>query len=121
MPLAYKERIKGVPGVQQGATSKWFFGFLGGGQPDFKTFFPNFAVDPEEYLEIYPELILTAEEKAAFLADRRGSIVGPETAASFGWRIGDALQLTSPIFRAAPYDFLIPASCQVDTVHGPCT
>src|SRR3989442_14621098 len=79
MPVAYREPIKQVPGVQQVATAKWFFGFLGGGQPDFKSFFPNFAVDPEEYLEIYPEFILTADEKAAFLADRRGCIVGPDT------------------------------------------
>src|SRR5260370_8804528 len=121
MPLAYKERIKGVPGVQQGATSKWFFGFLGGGQPDFKTFFPNFAVDPEEYLEIYPELILTAEEKAAFLADRRGCIVGPETAAKFGWRVADSFQLTSLIFRGAPYDFVIRGIYQVDPVRYPGT
>ncbi len=121
MPLAYKERIKGVPGVQQVATSKWFFGFLGGGQPDFKNFFPNFAVDPEEYLEIYPELILTAEEKAAFLADRRGCIVGPETAAKFGWRVGDSFQLTSLIFRGAPYDFVIRGIYQVDPVRYPGT
>jgi putative ABC transport system permease protein len=114
MPVAYKERIKQVPGVRQVATAKWFFGFLGGGQPDFKNFFPNFAVDPEEYLEIYPEFILTADEKAAFLADRRGCIVGPETAAKFGWKVGDRFQLTSLIFRGAPYDFVIRGIYRVD-------
>jgi len=121
MPVAYKERIKQVPGVQQVATAKWFFGFLGGGQPDFKSFFPNFAVDPEEYLEIYPELILTADEKAAFLADRRGCIVGPDTAAKFGWKVGDGFQLTSLIFRGAPYDFVIRGIYRVDPVKYPGT
>ena len=63
------------------AASNWFVGFLGGGQPDYKNFFANFAVDAEEYLAMYPEYILTPEEKAAFLEDRRGCIVGPDTAA----------------------------------------
>jgi len=121
MPVAYKERIKQVRGVRQVATAKWFFGFLGGGQPDFKSFFPNFAVDPEEYLEIYPELILTAEERAAFLADRRGCVVGPDTAAKFGWKVGDSFQLTSLIFRGAPYDFVIRGIYRVDPVRYPGT
>jgi len=121
MPVAYKERIKQVPGVRQVATAKWFFGFLGGGEPDFKKFFPNFAVDPEEYLEIYPEFILTAEEKAAFLADRMGCIVGPETAAKFGWKVGDTFQLTSLIFRGAPYAFVIRGIYRVDPVLYPGT
>ena len=88
LPLTYKEKIKNLPGVTSVASSNWFFGFPGSGEPDYRNFFANFAVDAEEYLAMYPEYILTAEEKAAFLADRRGCIVGPETAQKFGWKVG---------------------------------
>jgi putative ABC transport system permease protein len=121
MPVAYKERIKQVPGVKQVASSQWFGGFLGGGEPDFKKFFPNFAVDAEEYLEIYPEYILRPDEKAAFLADRRGCILGPETAAKFGWKVGDTFQLTSMIFKGAPFDFVVRGIYEVDPIRYPGT
>src|SRR5262249_6113967 len=73
------------------------------------------------YLEIYPEFVLTPEEKAAFLADRRGCIVGTETAARFGWKVGNSFQLTSLIFKGAPYDFVIRGIYTVDKVHNPGT
>lgn len=119
LPPAYKERIKQIPGVKQVAGSNWFGGLLGSGAPDFKKFFPNFAVEPEEYLEIYPEFILTAEEKADFLADRRGCVIGPDTAAKFGWKVGDSFQLTSFIYKGAPYEFVIRGIYKLDKVKYP--
>ena len=121
MPLTYKEQIKNVEGVKRVAISNWFFGFLGGGAPDYKNFFANFAVDPEEYLDIHPELILTPEERQAFLADQRGAVVGPETAAKFGWKLGDAFQLTSVIYKGHPYDFVVRGIYKVDNVRYPGT
>ncbi len=123
LPLAYKERIRQVPGVKSVATSNWFFGFLGS-TPDFKTFFANFAVDPEEYLAMHPEYALTPQERSHFLADRRGCIVGAETAAKFGWKVGDAFQLESviPPYRVGkPFEFVIRGIYQPDSVRHPGT
>ena len=123
LPLAYKQRIAQVPGVKNVATSNWFFGFPGS-TPDFKNFFANFAVDPEEYLAIYPEYLLTPQEKADFLADRRGCIVGPETAEKFHWKVGDTFQLESviPPYRTGkPFEFLIRGIYRVDDVRYPGT
>jgi putative ABC transport system permease protein len=123
MPVAYKERIRQIDGVEQVAISNWFFGFLGS-TPDFKNFFANFAVDPEEYLQIYPEYILTPEDRQAFLQDRRGAIVGPETAAKFGWKVGDTFQLESviPPYRTGkPFEFVVRGIYQVDDVRYPGT
>ena len=119
LPPAYKERIKQVPGVKQVAATNWFGGFPGAGEPDFKKFFPNFAVDPEEYFEIHPELELTPEEKAAFMGDRRGCIIGPDLTEKFGWRLGHAFQLTSIIHKGAPYDFVVRGVYHVDKVRHP--
>jgi putative ABC transport system permease protein len=118
LPVAYKERIKSVPGVKQVAASNWFGGFLGS-QPDYKNFFPNFAVDPEEYLEVHPEFNLTPEEKAAFLGDRRGCVIGPDLAQKHGFKVGDAFQLTSVIWRGQPFEFVVRGIYHVDKVRNP--
>jgi putative ABC transport system permease protein len=123
MPVAYKERIKAIPGVKNVAISNWFFGFLGA-TPDFTKFFANFAVEPEEYLAIYPEYVLTPEEKQAFLQDRRGAIVGIDTAKRFGWKVGDLFQLESviPPYRTGrPFEFAIRGIYTVDAVRYPGT
>jgi putative ABC transport system permease protein len=124
LPLSYKERIKGMPGVKSVATSNWFFGFLGGGKPDFSKFFANFAVDVPEYLDMYPEYVLNPEERRAFIEDRRGAIVGPETAKKFGWKVGDAFSLEStiPTYRVGkPFDFVIRGIYKTDDVKHPGT
>ncbi len=123
LPVAYKERIRQVPGVKSVASSTWFFGFQGS-TPDYRNFFPNFAIDPEEYLAMHPEYLLTSQERVEFLADRRGCIVGAETAAKFGWKVGDSFQLESviPPYRVGrPFDFVIRGIYQVDDRRYPGT
>jgi putative ABC transport system permease protein len=124
LPLSYKDKIKGMNGVSSVATSNWFGGFLGGGQPDFRKFFANFAVDVPEYIDMYPEYILTPEERQAFVADRRGAIVGKDTAERFGWKVGDAFSLESniPIYRVGkPFDFVIRGIYKTDDAKYPGT
>jgi putative ABC transport system permease protein len=123
LPLASKERIRQVPGVKSVAAANWFFGFPGS-TPDFKNFFANFAVDAEEYLAMYPEYQLTAGEKQEFLADRRGCVLGPDTAKKFGWKVGDSFQLESviPPYRVGhPFEFVIRGIYQVDEKRYPGT
>jgi putative ABC transport system permease protein len=112
LPPAYKERIKAVPGVKQVAASNWFGGFIGS-TPDYKNFFPNFAVEPEEYFEVHSEFLLSPEQRADFLADRRSAIIGPELVKKFGWKVGDHFQLTSVIWKA-PLDFAVAGVYDVD-------
>src|SRR5262245_28353106 len=65
LPQAYRDRIAGVPGVTNVAMENWFGGARKAG--DFKDFFPNLAVEAEPFLKMYPEYILTEEEKRAWL------------------------------------------------------
>ena len=123
LPRSYKARILNVSGVQKVAASSWFFGFLGL-PPDFAKFFANYAVEAEDYLAIYPEYVLGPEEKQAFLQDRRGCILGPETAAKFGWKVGDTFSLESviPPYRTGrPLEFVIRAIYKVDDARYPGT
>ena len=123
LPHAYKERLAHVPGVKAVAGYNVFGGVLGL-PPDFKKFFPNFAIEAEDWLAMDPEYILTPEEKQAFLADRSGCLVGPDLAQKFGWKVGDIVQLTSllPAYRTdKPFSFVIRAIYRTDPVRFPGT
>lgn len=123
MPMAYKERIAAIPGVKRVAISNWFGGVLGL-PPDFTKFFANFAIEPEDYLAIYPEYVLTDAEKAAFFADRRGAIIGPGLAERFGWSVGSTVQLEStiPPYRIGkPFEFVVRGIYELDEDRYPGT
>lgn len=94
LPIAYRERIRGVDGVKIVSYGNWF----GGIYITEKNFFANFAVEPRTYLELYPEFILPPDHREAFLKDRKACVVGRKLAKRFGWKIGDVITLTGTIF-----------------------
>jgi len=122
LPLAYKERIAALPGVRGVAATNWFGGTR---RPnDFKDFFPNFAVQVEDYLPMHPEFIIPEDQRRAFLEDRRGCIIGRKTAERFGWKIGDAFQLESfiPPYRIGkPFEFVVRGIFDTDLARFPGT
>lgn len=63
-----------------------------------KNFFANFAVEPKNFLELYPEYILPPDQKDAFLRDRKSVIAGQKLASKYHWEIGDTLTLKGTIF-----------------------
>jgi putative ABC transport system permease protein len=95
MPKRYVETIRQVPGVS-GAT--WFnwFGAKDPNRPN--EYFNNMAVDPQSFLDVYPEVSITPEEKANWIQDRRGAIVGDVLARKLGLKVGDKLVLQGTIF-----------------------
>ncbi|MGH9796919.1 MAG: ABC transporter permease [Candidatus Polarisedimenticolia bacterium] len=122
LPLAYRERIAGVPGVRRVAAANWFGGTRRAG--DFRDFFPNLAIEAEPYLAMYPELILKDEERRAFLEDLRGCIVGRKTAERFGWKPGDTFQMESfiPPYRIGrPFEFVVRGIFDTDERRYPGT
>jgi putative ABC transport system permease protein len=94
LPIAYANRLQGVPGVQAVSWANWFGGRYGDG----KRFFANFAVDAESYLRLYPEMAVPADQKAAFLADRSGALIGKRLLDVFGWKVGQNVTLQGTIF-----------------------
>jgi len=94
LPLAYKDRIRQVDGVTQVSYGNWF----GGIYIDRKNFFPNFAVEPKTYLDLYPEFILSPDQRQAFLRDRKGAVAGKKLAERFKWKIGNLITLQGTIY-----------------------
>ncbi|MEQ1794162.1 MAG: FtsX-like permease family protein [Nitrospira sp.] len=94
LPLAYRERIAGFDGVTGVSYANWF----GGVYRDAKGFFPQFAVEPESFLDLHAELSVRADERQAFLSDRRGCLIGHRLAALYGWKVGDVIALKGTLY-----------------------
>ena len=102
IPSSYREKIRQIEGVRTLSWGNWF----GGVYIEEKNFFPNFAVDPKTYLELYPEFSLTPEEEKAFFVDRRGAVAGRKVVERFGWKKGDIITLRGTIFPGN-WDFVL--------------
>lgn len=102
LPISYLQRIRQVDGVTVASYASWFAGVY----IDPKNFFPQFAVEPESYLSMYPEYLLSAEERSAFFHDRQGVVVGRKLAEQFNWKIGDTVPLRGTIYPGS-YSFVL--------------
>ena len=94
LPLTYVPKVRQVDGVQSVSWANWF----GGVYISERNFFPQFAIDAPTYLDMYPEFILSASERKAFLTDRKGAIVGRKLAELYGWKLGDQIPLRGTIY-----------------------
>ncbi|MBQ91567.1 MAG: hypothetical protein CL441_09220 [Acidimicrobiaceae bacterium] len=106
LPESYGERILSVDGVLDTTHSSWF----GGVYQDPRNFFAQFAVQPEGYLEMYPEFLLPEAQKEAWFRNRTGAIVGRSLAERFEWEVGDRIPLQGTIWRTTtggPWEFTI--------------
>ncbi len=94
LPFSYKEKIRQIDGVTIVSYGNWF----GGIYIDEKNFFPNFAVEPKSYLEIYPEYVFQPDQLTALLRDRKGFAAGRKLAEKYNWKPGDTVILKGTIF-----------------------
>lgn len=99
LPKKYIEDIRQDPNVAAATYANWF----GGKDPKHDTeFFATLAIDPESYFDVAKEIALPDDQKAAFLEDRAGCVVGDAIAQKLGWKVGDKVTLDSSIYPAMP-------------------
>ena len=118
LPVPYGDKMASVPGVRAVAKMHFFAGTRKAN--DMSEFFPNFAVEAEPFLAMFPEIVLPNEEKQAFLDDTRGCIIGRKIANHFGWKVGDSFQLESPnplLQIGKPFDFVVRGIFDSDEVR----
>jgi len=94
LPENYESQIEQIPGVAEAVHATWF----GGIYQKPSNFFPQLPVKPQEYLSMYPEFLLSPEEKARWLETRTGAVVGRATADRFGWKVGDRVPIQATIW-----------------------
>jgi putative ABC transport system permease protein len=103
LPKRYAEEIRQIPGVKHVAYATWF----GAKDPKHKDeFFGSIAVEPDDIVKVYDEIILPPEQLAAWKENRRGVIVGDALAGKYGWKIGDKLVLQGTIYPG-DWEFVI--------------
>lgn len=95
LPTSYEAEIERVPGVVDATPLSWF----GGVYQDPKNFMAQFPVKPEEYLAMYPEFKLPADQKAAWLRTRTGAVVGRTIAEKYHWKIGDRIPIQATVWK----------------------
>jgi putative ABC transport system permease protein len=98
LPYAYLGRLQQTPGIQLATHQTWFNGIY----QDPANYFANIAVEPEPFLEVYPEFRLPADQRQDWFADRQGAIAGRDLVARFGWKLGDRIPLTGTLYQPKP-------------------
>lgn len=96
LPMFYRQKIRGVPGVAGVVPVSWFGGLYKDDKPE--NFFAQFGTDPDEFLKVYPEFLLPEDQITAWQRDRAGVIVDNELAKKYGWKIGDRITLKGTIY-----------------------
>jgi putative ABC transport system permease protein len=104
LPISYRDKIRSVDGVRSVSYANWFAGVY----QDPKNFFPQFAIEPRTYFDMYRDYLIPPDELAAFLRDRKGAVIGRKLATTHGLKVGDAMPLRGTIFPGA-WEFTIRA------------
>ncbi|MDB5177424.1 MAG: hypothetical protein JWN75_1092 [Candidatus Saccharibacteria bacterium] len=98
LPVSYGPRISQIPGVRTVTHMTWF----GGIYQEPKNMFGSFPVEIETFFSLYPEFTLPAADLDLWTKTRNGAIIGRTLADRFGWKVGDRVPLTSPIWGEPP-------------------
>ncbi|KQY86478.1 MULTISPECIES: ABC transporter permease [Roseateles] len=93
LPMSLGARIAQIDGVKDTTFANWFGGAYQ--KPENQVF--SFAV-ASNYLDIYPEMEVSAEHRKAFAETKDGALVGEGLAKRFGWKVGDQVPMQSTIF-----------------------
>jgi putative ABC transport system permease protein len=103
LPKRYADDVRTVPGVKQAAYMNWF-GAKIPTAPD--EFFASLAVESNTFFDVYDEMVVSPEDKARWLANKKGAIVGHVLAKKMGWKVGDKVVLEGTIFPG-DWEFII--------------
>jgi putative ABC transport system permease protein len=95
LPVSYLQQIQSTANVKLASYSTWF----GGTYQNTANQFAVMAVDPDVYLDLYPEFKVPPAQAAAWKADRQGALVGIDVATRFGWKVGDKVPIQGTIWQ----------------------
>ena len=97
LPAAYEDKIRKLPGVKEVTSWTWYGGTYKDSR-DPKNFFPRFAVEPDKYFAVRPDVQMAEETRQAFLKQRSGAIATNKLAKKLGWNVGDRVSLIGDIY-----------------------
>src|SRR5713101_7059222 len=89
MPTDYRQKIKAIPGVLAIAPLNLFNGVYKDNKAE--NAFPQGGTDPNEFLKVYRDYEIPADQAIAWQKDRAGAIVENALAKQHGWKPGDRI------------------------------
>ena len=89
LPLAYRDRIARVPGVERVTYAIWFAGVY----IDRNQFFARLGVDSDTFFDVYREYLIEPDQLEAFKRARDSCILGIDLARRYNLKIGDIMNL----------------------------
>src|SRR5580693_482149 len=101
LPLSYGDKIRQVPGVREVMVWQWFGGTYKDAR-DQSNFFARFAVEPDKFFGVRPEMSMPDDQKKAFRELRTGAIASSDLAERMHWKLGEKIFLTGDIFPVNP-------------------
>jgi putative ABC transport system permease protein len=107
LPLAYRDQIAQVPGVNKVTFASWFSGVY----IDKNQFFARLAVDSDSFFEVYPEFVIEPEQFEAFRRERNAAVIGVDIADRYNLKIGDIMQLEGDVYPGQ-WQFVVRAIYQ---------
>lgn len=115
MPISYADQVRAIPGVKYVTHDHWF----GGVYQDERNFFPQFTIDPENHLKVYPEFIVPDEQWNNFVKDQQGAVAGAKTAKRFGWKVGDRIPIKNSLYGPTKtWEFNLDGIYHAKTAEG---
>lgn len=102
LPLAYRNQISNVPGVEKVTYANWFQGIY----IDQNQFFPRMAVESETFFESYPEFLISQDELDAFKRERNACVIGEIIARRYNLHLGDIMPVKGDIYPG-DYEFVV--------------
>lgn len=102
LPLAYADKIEKTEGIEKLCYLNWF----GGVYKDKENFFPRMACQPERIFEVYPEYMVTDQERDAFIKERNACVIGESIAQQFNIKLGDIMTVEGDIYPGK-WDFVV--------------
>jgi putative ABC transport system permease protein len=96
LPTHYRQKIKAIPGVLAVAPLNLFNGVYKDNKAE--NAFPQGGTDPNEFLKVYRDYEIPADQAIAWQKDRAGTIVENALAKQHGWKPGDRILIQGKFF-----------------------
>src|SRR5580693_6002255 len=101
LPLSYGDKIRQVPGVREVMVWQWFGGTYKDAR-DQSNFFARFAVEPDKFFRVRPEMAMPEDQQKTFRELRTGAIASSDLVERMHWKLGEKIFLTGDIFPVNP-------------------
>lgn len=101
LPYSYEAKIRQIPGVREAMVWQWFGGTYKDAR-DQKNFFARFAVEPDKFFRVRPEIVLPEDQQKQFQQLRTAAIASADLATRMNWKLGEKIFLTGDIFPVNP-------------------